>query len=133
MADPIANSWDPSQYGADSTGVPTMPGMTKDLKMSPTTKTPPLSDYNVRIQRFVIDEESAGDISMLENLWTIGMDPTRDEIVILNNKEFTDHATLVIVVTFLEHKKKKVNWRIGDTGPSLPTAKDVFEEINRKK
>jgi hypothetical protein len=129
----MVGGWDPSSYGADSTGVPTMPGMTKDLKMAPTSKTPPLSDYNVRIQRFVIDEENAGDIAMLENLWTIGMDPTRDEIVILNNKEFTNEATLVIVVTFLEHKKRKVNWRLGDSAPSLPTAKDVFEEINRKK
>lgn len=130
MTGPAIQGWDPSAYASDA-DIPTLPGMTKSMKTAPSTKALSVSEYNVRIQRFVIDEENAGDIYMLENLWTIGMDPTRDEIIILNNKEFTDHATLIIVVTFMEHKTKKVNWKLRESVP-LPTAKDVFEEIDRK-
>lgn len=84
-----------------------MPGMVPEGTSSPKN-----SDYRVRIQRFVVDGENFSDLAMLENLWTAGMDPNDDSIVILSNKEFTHHDVLVIVVTFMEKKSGSTNWRV---------------------
>lgn len=85
-----------------------------------------LSKYMVRIQRFTIGADTYADISMLENLWTAGLDPKEDGILILENKQFTNHDEMIVVVTFLESRTKTVNWRIGadDSGPKLPTVEE---------
>ena len=106
-----------------------VPGMTPSLTQG-ADSTKWMANYRVRVQRFVIDGEELGDLAMLENLWSVGMDPSQDAIVILSNKEFTHNDVLIIVVTFLEHKTKKVNWRLGSTSVAA-TADDLIKAAQK--
>jgi hypothetical protein len=86
-----------------------------------------LTKYRVRIQRFVIDSESYGDITLLEALWSAGLDPKDDTVFILSNKEFTHLDSMIVIVTFLEHKTKPSTWR-GNLLDSRPTAQEAIGE-----
>lgn len=103
-----------------------VPSMTANLGVAAQAG---MEDYRVRIQRFVVGGDSFADVAMLENLWSVGMDPKEEGIVIISNKEFTHNDILVVVVTFLEHKTKVVHWRVGsDEKVSTPTAAEFIAE-----
>lgn len=61
-----------------------------------------LSDYRVRIDRFVIDS-GLDDCSRLEALYTRGLDSSGD-IVILKEKSFTDKDQMIVVVFYMEKR-----------------------------
>lgn len=62
-----------------------------------------LSNYRVRVMRFSIDGES-GDTPQLEELFTKGMDPSNDNVYIIENKTFTYEDRMMYIVTYYEKK-----------------------------
>lgn len=64
-----------------------------------------LSEYKVRVERFVIDADG-DDIYRLESLYTRGLDGS-SKVIIMKENRFTDKDQMIVVITYMEKKLRE--------------------------
>lgn len=95
---------DPTVKSGSSDEV-SMPGILSGLASMGKESGIDMSQYKVRVDRFVIDADGE-DTFRLETLYTRGMDGSGN-VVILKEKTFTDKEAMITVITYMEKKLRE--------------------------